>query len=227
MDLYNKKDKSLPQKILLISLEILILWISYMILFSDVYNKIFTSQNHVQGNHVRHIILFVLNLVVFFRISITIFYLIKRHIPWEEAFSVPFAFAVYYIGFALLGYKTQKSIDFIDIVAIILFICGSLLNTGSELMRDKWKKNPEHKGQLYTAGLFKYSMHINFFGDIIWVLAYAVITRNWYAGIIPLLLFFFFAFYNIPKLDKYLAEKYKQQFEEYRDNTKKLVPFIY
>lgn len=154
-------------------------------------------------------------------------YLLKRKIPWEESFSVPMAFALYYIGFSLLVFPREISIDWIDYLAIFIFIVGSVVNTMSELQRNFWKKHPENKGKLYTIGLFKYSMHINYFGDILWVSAYAIITRNYYSITIPILLFCLFVFWNIPALDKYLAERYKGQFEEYKNKTKKLIPFIY
>ncbi len=107
MDLYNKKDKSYAQKFVLTTLEIIIILISYWILFANGYNRIFHSVNPVTGNYTRHIILFILNIIVFLRILVTTFYLIKRRMPWEEAFSIPFAFALYYIGFALFGYKSD------------------------------------------------------------------------------------------------------------------------
>jgi len=227
VDLYSSKDKSVLQKSIILILELLIIGVSYWILFSEGYHKIFPKSSPIDGNEIRHLIIFVFHLVVFLRICITILYLIKRHIPWEETISITFAFAIYYIGFSLLGYKTQLNIDFIDIVAIALFLIGSYLNTGAELARDRWKKNPENRGRLYTRGLFKYSMHINYFGDLLWVTAYAIITRNWYSVSIPIMLFLFFAFYNIPLLDSYLATKYGRQFEKYRRKTNRLIPFIY
>jgi protein-S-isoprenylcysteine O-methyltransferase Ste14 len=227
MDLYNKKDKSIAQKVTLIALEVLILGISYWILFLNGYNRIFSSSDPVDGNPTRHLILFIFNVVVFIRILITVFYLLKRRMPWEETFSIAFAFALYYAGFALLGYRSGLNIGIVDIVAIAIFLFGSFLNTGSELARDRWKRNPDNKGHLYTAGLFKYSMHINYFGDLLWVSGYALLTRNRYSIAIPVLLFCFFAYYNIPKLDAYLALKYGEQFGEYRKRTKKFIPFIY
>lgn len=229
MDLYGEKSKSIPQKTVLLVLEIIILGVSYWILFGNGYRKIMSSftETFATGNNVRHIILFIFNCIVFLRILITIFYLLKRKMPWEEAISIPFAFAIYYIGFALLGYKSGNTIGIIDLLGILLFFLGSCLNTISELQRDKWKKLPENKGHLYSAGLFKYSMHINYFGDILWVSAYAILTRNWYSVIIPLWLFCFFAFFNAPKLDRYLASKYGKEFEDYRKKTKKLIPFLY
>lgn len=227
MDLYSKKDSSIPQKVILTLLELIILIISYWILFCGGYNTIFSLQTHVEGSETRRQIIFIFNIIVFLRIGVTMFYLIKRHIPWEEALSIPFAFAIYYIGFALLGYKTQLHFDSIDFIAILIFITGSFLNTGSELMRDKWKRSGPNKNKLYTKGLFKYSMHINYFGDILWVTAYAVITRNWYSGLVPVYLALFFIFYNVPKLDKHLKARYGQQFDEYSAVTKKLIPFVY
>ena len=155
------------------------------------------------------------------------FYMMERKIPWEESVSIPMAFSLYYIGYSLLVYNREIPIDWIDYSAILLFIIGSGFNTISEVQRHLWKKHPENKGKLYTSGLFKYSMHINFFGDVLWVSAYAIITRNYYSIAIPVLLFCMFAFWNIPVLDKYLAGKYKEQFESYKAKTKKLIPFIY
>ena len=227
MDLYHQKDRSIPQKIVLLVLEILMIAISYWVLFAGGFEFIFSPKLPNPGNEIRHGLLFAFNLIVFVRMGVTMFHLVKRRIPWEEAFSIPFAFALYFVGFSILGYQANAEPDLLDLLAIALFISGSWLNTGSELARDKWKKNPANQGQLYTIGLFRYSMHINYFGDLLWVLAYALVTRNLYALLIPLLLFCFFAFYNIPKLDAYLASRYGQQFEDYKRKTKKLIPFVY
>jgi len=62
---------------------------------------------------------------------------------------------------------------------------------------------------------------------MLWVIGYAIVTRNVYAWFIPAGLFLFFTFYNIPKLDQYLSDKYGTAFEQYRERTKKFIPFIY
>ena len=158
---------------------------------------------------------------------ITIAYFLKRAIPLEEAISIPLAFSLYYIGFAFLGYANTSPIGWLDYLAVAIYLLGSYLNTGSEWQRDRWKKRPENKGKLYTVGLFSWSMHINYFGDLLWVTAYAIVTRNAWSILIVLFLFCFFAFFNIPKLDAYLAEKYGEQFDAYQKKTKRLIPFLY
>lgn len=226
MDLYGRYDRSLPQKWVMTVLELFVLAISYWVLFLGGYGSIFLSSAAV-GNFGRHLVIFSFSCIVFVRVSVTFFHFLKRAVPWQEAVSVPFAFAIYYVGYALLGYPSGRAIDALDVFAILLFLFGSFLNTYSELQRDRWKKVPLNKGHLYTSGLFRHSMHINYFGDILWVIAYAIVTRNVYSAAIPVMIFLFFAFYNAPKLDSYLKSKYGSEFEEYSKRTKKLVPFLY
>jgi len=227
--MYGKTSKSIPQKAIIVTLETLILWASYNILFQGGYERLaaYFHWNAVAGDMMRHIVLFAFNCMVYIRMLITMGYLLKREIPLEEAFSIPLAFAVYYVGYAMLGYQTTLRLDWIDGIGIALFIVGSFVNTFSELQRDAWKKDPRHKGMLYTEGLFRHSMHINYFGDLLWVIGYAVLSRNPYALLIPILIFCFFAFFNIPKLDQYLAQKYGQQFVEYSGKIKRFIPYIY
>ena len=109
---------------------------------------------------------------------------------------------------------------------ILLFVAGSALNSGSEFQRYRWKRDPGHTGRLFTEGLFSLSVHINYFGDLLWVTGYACVTGNIYASGIPVFLFCFFYFGNIPKLDAYLQHRYGQDFMEYRARTKRFVPFL-
>lgn len=229
MDLYGQQSKSIPQKIVIHALEILFIGASYWILFKnggDFIAKLFHITNAADAL-TRRTILFTFHIIVFLRLALTMFYLLKRKIPWEESISVPMAFALYYIGFSIFILPTHQRIDAIDYISIFIFLAGSFTNTYAEILRHIWKKNPAHKGKIYTGGLFKYAMHINYFGDLLWVSGYALLTRNWYAIIIPVFLFCFFAFYNIPKLDAHLRQHYGAGFEAYAAKTKKLIPFIY
>lgn len=229
MDLYEQKSKSVPQKIVIHLLEVLLLWISYWILFKsggecvEHYLCINNSINNVD----RRVVIFSFNILIFLRLAYMMVFILKRKIPWEESASVPFAFAVYFVGFSLFVLPISKPIVGLDYFGIAVFIIGCTLNTGGEIQRDRWKKKPENKGKIYTQGFFKYSRHINYFGDILWVIGYALITKNLWSMTIPIFLFCFFAFYNAPKLDKYLKEKYGNAYDQYAKKTKMLIPFIY
>ena len=229
MDLYGQQSKSIPQKLIIHSIEILLLWLSFWILFQNggpwIDSKL-NIPNSTKGFD-RRIIIFIFNIITFIRLSFMMIFLLKRKIPWEESISVPLAFALYYIGFSLFVLPTSRSLDIFDFLAILLFVVGSALNSGGEILRERWKSKSENRGKIYTEGLFKYSRHINYFGDVLWVIAYAAITRNCYAITVPLFLFGFFAFYNAPKLDSYLKKKYGKDYDNYASKTKMLVPFIY
>jgi protein-S-isoprenylcysteine O-methyltransferase Ste14 len=229
MDLYGEKNKSTPQKIVIHLIEILLLYVSYWILFKNGSNWVGNNLNipNALGNIDRRIIIFIFNILIFLRLAYMMFFILERKIPWEESISVPFAFAIYFIGFSLFVLPISKPIDAFDYFAISLFIVGCLLNSGGEILRKKWKKKPENKGKIYTQGFFKYARHINYFGDLLWVTAYALITRNVWSIIIPIFLFSFFAFYNAPKLDRYLKGKYGKGYDDYSKKTKMLIPFIY
>ncbi|MDM8555644.1 DUF1295 domain-containing protein [Desulfococcaceae bacterium HSG7] len=115
----------------------------------------------------------------------------------------------------------------LDYFSIILYLFGSWLNTYSEYTRYIWKKREINKGWLYTQGLFKYSMHINYFGDIVLFTGLALLTLRFSMLFVPLAMALNFVFFIIPRLDKYLAAKYGDEFKEYAGSTKKFIPGIY
>jgi protein-S-isoprenylcysteine O-methyltransferase Ste14 len=229
MELYGTYDKSIPQKIIIIGLQIVLLLLAYCILFGesrDLLKGWFGIKNETVFL-TRKYLSYTFCLIIFFRMSFMMLFLLKRRIPMEEAFSVPLAFALYYIGFSIFIVTANEPLGIIDYLAVLIFLLGSYFNSYSELQRHFWKQKPENNGKLYTKGLFTYAMHINYFGDLLWVSGFALITRNLYSISIPLFLLCFFVFYNIPKLDSYLASRYTNQFSNYRMKTKKLIPFIY
>ncbi len=154
MDLYGKKSQSITQKTLIIVLELVFLYLSYWILFQNGGSILLSwmELGEVFAPIERRMIIFLFSIIVFLRIGFMMIYLLRRKIPWEESLSVSFAFALYYVGFAMLVLPTDKQLDLIDLIGIALFLIGSSLNTFSELQRHFWKKNTENKGHLYTKG---------------------------------------------------------------------------
>lgn len=228
MDLYSQKAKSLPQKIIITLIEIVLIYLSYNIMFGGgeaLMTALFNWELLIEIPQRRWVIL-AFSTIILLRMAFMMFYLLKRKLPWSECFSVPAAFALYYIGFAILILPNGNELGLWDWFAMALFAFGCYLNTASEYQRHVFKQDPANKGKLYTKGLFAHSMHINYFGDILWVAAYAIIAGH--IGGIGIVLFLtaFFAFFNIPLLDKYLRGRY-DEFADYEAKTKKLIPYIY
>jgi len=229
MELYGRYSKSIPQKIVIHGVELVLLWLSYQILFRQggPWLRDHWHIHYAANSSARRTLLFAFNVIIFHRFAYMMFFLQKRRIPWVEGINIPFAFAIYYIAFSLFVLPASQPIDALDIFAMTLFVTGCICNTAGEMLRDRWKKRPENKGKLYTKGLFRYSRHINYFGDILWVAADALLTRNPYAAVIPLFLFCLFAFFNVPLLEKYLRYKYGRAYENYARRTKMPIPFVY
>lgn len=224
MELYGQKSRSLPQKGVIVLSELALLTASYFVLFGNLLHGVRAFGTH--PSQVRNAALFGLNVVIFCRISITLFVFLKRAIPLEEAVSIPMAFALYLLGFPLMAHGADTPWGAPDVIGVGLFCLGSLVNTGSEWQRYRFKQRPESSGRLFTHGLFGLSMHVNYFGDLLWVSGYAAVTRNVYAALVPIFLFVFFYFFNIPKLDAYLKRRYGSQFEDYARKTSRLIPYL-
>jgi protein-S-isoprenylcysteine O-methyltransferase Ste14 len=224
MDLYSQKSRSYPQKIVIILLATFSVVVSYGALFSNRCAGVRVAGLDISVP--RSLILFSFNVIVFGRVLFTLFYFLERRIPVEEVLSMPLAFAVYLVGFPLLAASNRHGAGLLEIAGIVLFVLGSFLNSFAELQRKRWKLHPQNKGRLYTGGLFSWSMHINYFGDLVWVAGYALVTHNPWSAVIPVCLFGFFYFWNIPKLDAHLSQKYGREFTAYASRTKRLIPLI-
>ena len=165
------------------------------------------------------------------RHCLTLFVLLKRQLAYSEVFGLSLFIAFFEIGFLLLGAgvlaNEHLQLRSLDWIALGLVVFGSFLNTGSELQRWRWKKQPSSKGRCYTQGLFGYSMHINYFGDTVLFTGWAILAASIFAWSIPVFVAASFVFFHIPALDEYLAKRYGAQFEEYASRTVKFIPFVY
>jgi protein-S-isoprenylcysteine O-methyltransferase Ste14 len=229
LDLYADKGRALPQKLTLTAIEFALIALSFFILFGGGDQLLFSAFGwpEPQAVNERRWVIFTFNAIILARMALMMFVFLKRRIPWQEVFSVPTAFALYYVGFAILVLPNPNPLGLIDWIGIALFALGCVLNTGSEWQRHIFKADPNNKGKLFTGGMFKLSMHINFFGDVVWVFAYALIAMHWVGFLIPLMLLAMFMFFNVPKLDDYLRERYGASFVAYEGKTKRLIPFVW
>jgi len=179
----------------------------------------------------RAMILLACSVLYLLRHSLTLFYLMARKVAWSEVFGLLGFMAFFEVGFLLVGgglfHDNLIALGWIDVIAFVLLMVGSYLNTFSELQRKWWKQNPENKGRIYTKGLFSYSMHINFFGDVVLFTCWSLFTYSLWTLVLPLMMAVMFVFFHIPALDSYLHERYGDAFLTYKATTKGFIPFVY
>ena len=181
----------------------------------------------IEGDVRRQVTLLACSVVYAARLSVTLFVFLRRRIAWWEGVlgSVLFPFLLF--CYAYIGGSQDQPIGGIDALGIALYAVGSYLGTRSELSRHVWKMRLENQGHLYTQGLFKYSRHINYFGDLVLFSGFALITHDTWAFVVPLAMALSFVLVIIPAHDAYLADRYGAEFDAYARRTKKLIPLVY
>jgi hypothetical protein len=179
------------------------------------------------GSPSRQVALLACVVIYVVRAAYTLFVFVKRKIPWWEAVWGGGIIGCVLFFFLLGGLRAPQPIGPVDQVGLLFYIVGSYIGTASEHSRHIWKVRPENQGRLYTAGLFSYSRHINYLGDLLLFSGCAVLTRQLWTGIVPLAMGLNFALVIIPAHDAYLAARYGSEFDHYARQTKKLVPLLY
>ena len=217
----GKRSPSLTAKISIMS------WYTLCVFAAAFFTFSAPEGGSPPGDLGRQVALLACAVIYISRAAVTVFVFVKRKIPWWEA-----AWGGGLIGFVLYaflsdGLRSSEPIGFVDALGALLYLTGSYLGTGSEYSRHVWKARPENRGHLYTEGLFQYSRHINYFGDLLLFGGFAVLTHQVWAGIVPLIMGLNFVLILIPAHDAYLASRYGTEFDDYARRTKKLIPLVY
>jgi len=224
-DQYDKStwNKSVFSGCILISL-LAALWL----MFADgATSNTWLMQYQLSGDFVRRLLIASCLIIYFVRLQVTVWVFQKRKWTWLETITITVLMSFVLYAFARAGGNSKQVVGYVEAIGILLYLSGSYLNTHSEYYRHVWKLQAENQGRLYTQGLFSLSMHINYFGDIILFTGLAMATHRLSMLVIPLIMALNFVFNIIPSLDRYLEQKYKDEFRDYSRITKKLIPLIY
>jgi protein-S-isoprenylcysteine O-methyltransferase Ste14 len=217
----GEKSPSIPPK------AVMILWYLICVAAAAWVTLFATHDGDPLGNPGRQVVLLAFGLIYIARAVITLLVFVRRRIPWWEAASGGGLIGFMLFLFLRDGLRTPQPLIFVDAVGTLLYLVGSYLGTASEYSRHIWKTRPENQGRLYTEGLFRYCRHINYFGDLLLFSGFALLTRQLWTGIVPVVMGLNFIFFLIPAHDAYLATRYGTEFDDYARRTKKLVPLLY
>ena len=160
----NEHSPSIPAKVLM-SIGVLAGTLTATALttgYSEWFMSVLNFEK-VEGNICRQIVMLICCFIYFLRFSIGLFFFMQRKISWFEGGLVTVLFFLMFYTFVISAGSHPEPIGPIDIAGIAMFLIGSYLNTLADYQRFSWKRNKKNKGRLYTSGLFKYSMHINYF----------------------------------------------------------------
>jgi protein-S-isoprenylcysteine O-methyltransferase Ste14 len=228
-DMYELSGASSAQRALLAAFGAACVAIAWWSLFGGGIETVgsWLGRAWVPGDATRRACLAAALSVYYVRILFTEFVFLKRGVSWSEVFTIAPWLLCIYLLLGIAGGTNHEHLGLVAIIGIVLFLLGSWMNSYSEYARHAWKRLPENRGRLYTQGLFRYSRHPNYLGDLISFSGICLISGAWVTAVIPVLMLAGFVFVNIPVLDSHLHDHYGVAFDEYASRTRKLIPFLY
>lgn len=117
------------------------------------------------------------------------------------------------------------------VLGYIFIITGFIISLMAiKALGENWSGMHEYrikKGQqLVTSGIYSLIRHPIYLAVILEIVGFELVARSWLT--IPFFILSFWAFYqHIKKEEKLLELKFGQNFQEYKNRTKKLLPFSF
>lgn len=129
----------------------------------------------------------------------------------------------------LVNSNQVTGLNVLDLSGIILWVFGFCWESISDQQLFNFIKNPQNKGRVMDSGLWRYSRHPNYFGEIVmWWAVYIIalsVPFGWISIIAPLTITFFLIFITgIPLLEK--AMENNIEYQEYKKKTSTLIPWF-
>lgn len=228
-EMYERRDASLAQRLTLAAFLGAWVALAWWLLFGGGAATVgsWFGRGWHPGVFARRACLAAALSIYFLRILFTEFVFLKRGVSWSEANTIAAWTFVIYVFLAIAGGTNSSPWSVTGDAGAVLFVVGSWMNSYAEYARHVWKERPETSGRLYTQGLFRWSRHPNYLGDLISFSGICLISGAWVTALIPLAMLAGFIFVNIPLLDSHLRKNYGADFEAYAKRTRKLIPFVY
>ena len=125
----------------------------------------------------------------------------------------------------------NEPVNIIDWFFCVFTISAVLLEHVSDEQMHKFKSNPNNNFVTMNKGLWKYSRHPNYLGEILfWFglfgFSLSQSLGNFWLIICPLAMLAMFVFASIPMMDNRSLEK-RPDYEEYMNKTPALIPFFF
>jgi len=118
--------------------------------------------------------------------------------------------------------NTRRSVYF-AIFGFIICIFAVTIQAVSDRQMDFFRKNPSNKGKPIDLGLWKYSRHPNYLGEIsfwwgIWLMQVWINPSAWWTVAGPVLMTMLFVFISIPMMERHILES-RPEYREYQRNV--------
>ncbi|MGG6267707.1 DUF1295 domain-containing protein [Leptolyngbya sp. AN03gr2] len=156
------------------------------------------------------------------------FYPARRQI-FNQAIELPgFVLTLLFVGafYTLPGYlafANPTPLPFSTAaIALLLYIFGSLINTSADIQKLTAK---QQGAELVSDGLWRFSRHINYFGDWLRYLSFSVLAGSVWAYLVPGTILMLYL-QMIAEKERTMPEKYSG-YADYQSRSARFIPFVW
>ncbi len=129
----------------------------------------------------------------------------------------------------IVNFWSSAGITLGDLMGTLLWIVGFYWEVVGDLQLYTFVADPAHKGRILTTGLWRYSRHPNYFGEItmwwaLFIIALSV-DYGWIAVSAPLTITFLLLFVTgVPWIEKIFEDNL--EYQDYKRKTSMLIPWF-
>lgn len=126
-----------------------------------------------------------------------------------------------------INFHSTVSFHFLDGIGILIWLIGFYFESVGDYQLKQFKSNPESKGKIITTGLWRYTRHPNYFGEVVqwWGIFMMAVTLpgGWMMIIGPVTITYLVRYVSgVPMLERKYAGN--PEFEKYKKDTSVFFP---
>ena len=131
---------------------------------------------------------------------------------------------------AYFGIGPEGTVNNLTAIGFAICIGSVLIQSFADKQMDFFRKNNSFKNQCIDKGLWRYSRHPNYFGEVsfwwgIWLMQMGVIPQIWVTVIGPAVMTLLFLFISIPMMEKYILTS-KSSYSSYQKQVSMFIPWF-
>jgi steroid 5-alpha reductase family enzyme len=161
---------------------------------------------------------------------------IKQSFPnFLRAWTLQALWVSFSLAAALAAITSEKRVEFglFAVLGLIVWLFGFGIEVIADRQKSQFNADPANKGKFIRTGLWSWSRHPNYFGEIVLWIGVMVITLpvlqgwQWVALISPVFITLLLTrISGVPMLEKRADEKWggQEDYEAYKANTSVLIP---
>ena len=135
---------------------------------------------------------------------------------------------------AAITTTTRKELGLVAVIGFLVWVFGFAIEVTADSQKSRFRADPKNKGRFIDSGLWAWSRHPNYLGEIVLWVGVAIIAWpilrgwQWVTLISPVFVALLLTrISGVPMLEKRADEKWggQEDYEEYKERTPVLIPW--